>query len=134
MVNSLEWDDILPLAAAAYNWLPNEHSEEPAFILMFRWDMATHFTEIIKPKQRYLGDVKGLLKIEQLRKLYQITAYNLLKARECYIKDQIQKHIPQPQLSIGDAVLVRDHTREQFRPRYKDYSHQKAGKCQGRCL
>ena len=36
MVNSLEWDDILPLAAAAYNWFPNEHSKEPAFFLMFR--------------------------------------------------------------------------------------------------
>ena len=64
---------------------------------------------------------QSLLKFKQLRKLYQITAYNLLKVRECYIKDQIQKHIPQPHLSIGDAVLVRDHAREQFRPRYKDY-------------
>ena len=36
MVNSLGWDDILPLAAAAYNWFPNEHSKEPAFFLMFR--------------------------------------------------------------------------------------------------
>ena len=36
MVNSLEWDDILPLAAAAYNWFPNEHSKEHAFFLMFR--------------------------------------------------------------------------------------------------
>ena len=44
-----------------------------------------------------------------------------MKAREHYIKDQIQNHIPQPQLNIGDAVLVRDHAREQFRPRYKDY-------------
>ena len=52
---------------------------------------------------------------------YQITAYNLLKAREQYIKDQIHKHIPQPHLTIGDAVLVRDHAREQFRPIYKDY-------------
>ena len=24
-------------------------------------------------------------------------------------------------MSIGDAVLVRDHARKQFRPRYKDY-------------
>ena len=88
---------------------------------MFGQDAATHFAKFIKPKQRYLGDIKGLLKIEQLRKLYQITAYNLLKARDCYIKDQIQKHIPQPHLSVGDAVLVRDHTREQFGPRDKDY-------------
>ena len=80
-----------------------------------------HFTELAKQKQRYLGDVKGLLKIEQLWRLYQITAYNLLKARKDYIKDQIQKHIPQPHLKLGDAALVRDHAREQFRPRYKDF-------------
>ena len=81
----------------------------------------THFAKLTKPKWRYLGDMKGLLKIEQLWRLYQITAYNLLKAREYYIKDQTQRHIPLPHLSIGDAVLVRDHAREQFRPRYKDY-------------
>ena len=35
MVNNLEWDDILPLAATTYNWFQNEHSKEPAFFLMF---------------------------------------------------------------------------------------------------
>ena len=35
MVKSLEWDDILLLAATPYNWLPYEHSKEPAFFLMF---------------------------------------------------------------------------------------------------
>ena len=54
-------------------------------------------------------------------RLYQIIAFNLLKAREHYIKDKTQKYIPQTHLNLGDAVLVRDHTREQFRPRYKDY-------------
>ena len=83
--------------------------------------MVTYFAKLIKPKWRYLGDIKGLIKIKQLQKLYQITAYNLLKAREHCIKDQIQRHISQPHLSIGDAVLVRDHAREQLRPRYKDY-------------
>ena len=83
--------------------------------------MVTHFAKLVKPKQRYLGDIKGLLKIEQLQRLYQITAYNLLKAREHYIKDQIQRHISQPHLSMGDAVLMRDHAREQFTPRYKDF-------------
>ena len=33
LVKSLDWDDILPLAAAAYNWFLNEHSKEPAFFL-----------------------------------------------------------------------------------------------------
>ena len=62
MVNNLEWDDILPLAATAYNYFPNEHSKEPAFFLMCRQGMVIHFAELIKPKWRYLGDVKGLLK------------------------------------------------------------------------
>ena len=35
MVNNLEWDNVLPLAAAAYNWFPNKHSKKPAFFLMF---------------------------------------------------------------------------------------------------
>ena len=82
MMTNLGWDDILPLVATAYNWFPNEHSKEPAFFLMFRQDAATHFAELVKPKERYLGDVKGLLKIKLLQKHYQITAYNLLKARE----------------------------------------------------
>ena len=72
-------------------------------------------------QKKTLQDIKGLLKIEQLRKLYQSTVYNLLKVREHYIKDQTQKQVPQSHLKLGDAVLVRDHAREQFRPRYKDY-------------
>ena len=30
----MEWDD-LPLSCAAYNFLPNEHSKESPFFLMF---------------------------------------------------------------------------------------------------
>ena len=82
LVQNLEWDDIILLPAAAYNWFPNEHSKEPSFYLMFRQDAVTHFAKLVKPKWRYLSDMKGLLKIEQLHRLYQITAYNLLKARE----------------------------------------------------
>ena len=35
-------------------------------------------------------------------------AYNLLKVREHYIKDQTQKHVPHSHLKIGDVVLVKD--------------------------
>ena len=50
MVNSLEWDNILTLAATAYNWFPNEHSKEPAFFLVFGQDVVTHFAELVKLK------------------------------------------------------------------------------------
>ena len=28
-----EWDDVVPLATALYNWLPNQHSKESPFLL-----------------------------------------------------------------------------------------------------
>ena len=31
----LEWDDVIPPACAAYNFLPNEHSRESPFFLMY---------------------------------------------------------------------------------------------------
>ena len=31
----MEWDDVIPLACAAYNFVPNEHSKESPFFLMF---------------------------------------------------------------------------------------------------
>ena len=34
----LEWDDSVPLACAAYNFIPNEHSKESPFFLMFGRD------------------------------------------------------------------------------------------------
>ena len=31
----MEWDDVVPLACTAYNFLPNEHFKESPFFLMF---------------------------------------------------------------------------------------------------
>ena len=31
----MEWDNVVPLSCAAYNFLPNEHSKESPFFLMF---------------------------------------------------------------------------------------------------
>ena len=34
----LEWDEVCPIATAAYNFLPNEHAKESPFFLMFGRD------------------------------------------------------------------------------------------------
>ena len=34
----LEWDEVCPIAMAAYNFLPNEHSRESPFFIMFGRD------------------------------------------------------------------------------------------------
>ena len=59
MVNNLEWDDILPLAATAYNWFSNEYSNEPAFFLMFGQDAATNFAKLVKPNEDTWETLKG---------------------------------------------------------------------------
>ena len=45
----LEWDDIAHLAKAAYNYMPNQHSKESSFFLMFGRDAVTNFTNFIAP-------------------------------------------------------------------------------------
>ena len=35
---TMEWDEVVNLATAAYNFFPNEHSRESPFFLMFGRD------------------------------------------------------------------------------------------------
>ena len=50
-----EWDDVVPLATASYNWLPNQHSKESPFFIMFGRDAVTNLSQLTKPKLRYNG-------------------------------------------------------------------------------
>ena len=51
----LEWNDLVPLACAAYNFIPNEHSKESPFFLMFGRDPILPLNTLLEPKIRYLG-------------------------------------------------------------------------------
>ena len=48
----LEWDDLVPLACAAYNIIPNEHSKESPFFLMFGRDPVLSFNTLLETKIR----------------------------------------------------------------------------------
>ena len=73
----LEWDEVSPIATAAYNFLLNEHSRESPFIIMFGRDSQITLTEIFEPRIRYLGTDKTILSLESLCKMYLIVAENL---------------------------------------------------------
>ena len=46
----LEWDQLLPYAAAAFNWFPNEHSQESTHFLYFRCDpYLSHLASFCSP-------------------------------------------------------------------------------------
>ena len=50
-----EWDDVVSLATASYNWLPNQHSKESPFFVMFGRDALTNLKHLINPTLRYMG-------------------------------------------------------------------------------
>ena len=49
-----EWDDIIPLLTTSYYWLPNQHSRESPFFVMFDRDAFTNLQHLIRPNLRYM--------------------------------------------------------------------------------
>ena len=73
---------------------------------------------------KYLGDDEGKLKIEVMRKLYHIIAYNLAKSRAARDGNKCdEENKPEEeQFEPGTNVLVRDHTKKVFHAEYTDHT------------
>ena len=120
----LEWDDVIPQATSAYNFFPTESSKESPFFLMFGRQPAVKHMLLDSESTKYLGDNEGKLKIEVMRKLYHIIAYNLAKsraARDGNKRDEENKP-EEEQFEPGTNVLVRDHTKKVFHAEYTDHT------------
>ena len=76
----LEWDVLVPLACAAYNFIPNEHSKESPFFLMFGRDPILPLNTLLGPKMRYLGNDINVLSLEAIKYMFEIAATNLKMA------------------------------------------------------
>ena len=82
-INQLgDWDRVVPLACAAYNFLPNEYSRESPFFLMFGRDPIMPLNKLLQPKVRYLGNDENILSLETLKNIYELAATNLKFARQ----------------------------------------------------
>ena len=110
----LEWDEVCPIATAAYNFLPNKHSQELPFFIMFSRDPRISLTEILGPCIRYLGTDETILSLESLCKMYLIVAENLQKARMRDKNPKKWSHTIKP----NDLVMVKKHLRKTFDPKY----------------
>ena len=71
-----------PKTKIAYNFLPNEHTRESPFFLMFGRDPRIPLTEALRPRLRYLGNDDVILSLEALKNMYLIVTENLRRARE----------------------------------------------------
>ena len=84
----LEWDDLVPLACAAYNFIPNEHSKESPFFLMFGRDPVLPLNTLLEPKIRYMGNDINILSLEAMKKLYEI----MVQISSWHEKEEILKN------------------------------------------
>ena len=111
----VEWDDVIPLACAAYNFLPSEHSKESPFFLMFGRDAILPLNKLIQPQVRYLGNDENILSMQALKNIYDVVARNL-KLAWAKLTDNAKP--VETKLKEGDLVLIKDHTAKAFQPHY----------------
>ena len=111
----LEWDDLVPLACTAYNFIPNEHSKESPFFLMFGRDPVLPLNTLLEPKIRYLGNDHNILSLEVMKNIFEIIATNIkLASKRGDPQDQPLTNKLQP----GDRVLVQNHVKGPFDPKF----------------
>ena len=112
----LEWTSVIPLACAAYNFLPNEHSKESPFFLMFGRDAVLPLNSLLSPQLHYLGNDLNILSPEALKNMYQIATENLRRSRARH-DSTLPKQLPH-HFTEGDTVLIKNHTAGPFDSRY----------------
>ena len=78
----IEWDVLAPLACAAYNFIPNEHSKEFPFFLMFGRDPVLPLNTLLGPRMRCLGNDINILSLEVKKNMFEIATTNVKMARE----------------------------------------------------
>lgn len=88
--NQLEWDEIVPLATAAYNFFPCQSSRESPFVLMFGRDPITPFLSLLELPPHYWVERGGHLYLDALQCLYTVTTENLKRVREKRMQNQTQ--------------------------------------------
>ena len=62
--------------------MPNEHSKETPFFLMFGRDPILPLNTLLEPKIRYMGTDINIISLESMKILYEIVATNLKLAQE----------------------------------------------------
>ena len=112
----LEWDEVIPMATAAYNFFPHTTSKERLFYLMFGHDPLTGLEKLLRDTVRYFGESGGRLDLTVLQNTYQLAAQNVQKARE---KAEGKEPLVPLIFQSGDLVTLHDHTAKAFNPKYK---------------
>ena len=115
---TIEWDEVVHLATAAYNFFPNEHSRESPFFLMSGRDPRIPLNTLLQPKIWYIGTDENILSFRSTPKNLLYGSENLKLARERQTK---QNSYHPTKLKTEDMVMIKTHADRQFQPIYKGY-------------
>ena len=118
ITNNMEWDEITDLATAAYNFIPNVSLKESPFFLMFGRDPYMPLNKLLSLAMRYLGTDEGILNLEALQNLLQMTTTQI--EYEATKRNQSFKPMKPHNFKVADLVLVRNHTSKVFQEKYQD--------------
>ena len=118
IINNMEWDDFTDLATAAYNFIPNVTLKEPPFFLMFGTDPYMSLNKLLSQATRYLGTDEGILDLEVLQNLLQMTTTQIEYAATK--RNQNFKPMKPHDFKVGDLVLVRNHISKTFQEKYQN--------------
>ena len=118
IMNNMEWDEFTDLATAAYNFIPNVTAMESPFFLMFSRDPYMSLNQLMEQAKRYLGTDEGILDLEALQNLLQMTTAQIKYAAKR--RNQNFKPVKPYDFKVGDLVLVRNHTSKAFQEKYQD--------------
>ena len=116
--NSLEWDEIVHLACSVYNFLPNEHSREAPFFLMFGRDPRIPLNDLLRPRIRYLGTDESILSLQAMHNIYKMVAHNLKTA--CKHLEKEATKFPS-KVKMEDLIMLKRHDKKAFEPVYEGY-------------
>ena len=111
-----DWTSVIPLACVAYNFLPNEHSKESPFFLMFGRDAVLPLNSLLSPPMHYLGNDLNVLSLEALKNMFHIATENLHHACN-HCDSTLPKQLPH-HFTEGDTILIKNHIAGPFDPKY----------------
>ena len=66
--SELVWDEMVDIGCCVYNIVPNEHSKEIAFFLIFGRNAYIPLVQLLNPKIGYMGENMSLLALDALKR------------------------------------------------------------------
>ena len=116
--NTLEWDDILQIAAYIYNVTPSVKNLESPFFLVFGRDPLEGRISHLQNYCRYLRTEQGQLAVDKLKCMWKLHAELLHDSRQTKDSEEERKFNKASNLKTWQLVLIKNHTASTFQPKY----------------